>query len=390
MRRVPRVILLISTARSYERGILRGICQYTKLKGPWVVYHPLHVYLEPKRHKDLLDQMVAFEADGIIMREQCRSEDNDTILKMKIPTIVSPFTNNRRFSRLPLLRADSDEVGKTGAQYLIDHGYHAFGFCGYPTMPWSKQRGHAFCQSVSDVGCDTFVYRSGSNSTLNTSEDELSLLVDWLHGLQKPIGIMACNDDRARQLCEACKVAGYNIPDEIGIMGVDNDEMVCSLNTPLLTSIALNTEKCGYQAAQLLDEWIQTKKKPKQTISLVPTHVVSRQSTDIIHIEDPAVAQAIRFIRDYSARPINVADVLNAVSVSLRTLQYRFHKVLGRTIHEEITRARMERVAQMLVQTDLSIKKIAIDLGYSGPKHIARVFRHEKGMTLAEFRTKYR
>jgi LacI family transcriptional regulator len=172
-------------------------------------------------------------------------------------------------------------------------------------------------------------------------------------------------------------------------MGVDNDEIGCSLNTPALTSIALNTETCGYRAAQLLDEWIRTKKKPAQGISVLPTRVVERQSTDVLHIEDPAAAQAIRFIRDCSARPVQVTDVLEVVSVSLRTLQQRFQQVLGRTINDEINRARMERVSQMLVQTNLSIKQIASDLGYPSPKHIARAFRHEKGMTLHEFRKKY-
>jgi len=389
MKRIPRVILLIPTSRSYERGILRGIAQYAKLKGPWVTYHPPHFYLEPKRRKDLFNQMMAFDADGIIMREWCRPEGNDTIVKMGLPMIVCPYTDNPRFAHLPLLRGDSDQVGQTGAQYLISHGYRVFGFCGYSTMPWSKRRANAFRERVSDEGCKTYVYSPAPDKTWDTSEDETSLLVDWLHGLPKPIGIMACNDDRARQLCEACKVAGYNIPDEIGIMGVDNDEMVCSLNTPALTSIALNTETCGYRAAQLLDEWIRTKEKPAQGINVLPTRVVERQSTDVLHIQDADVAQAIRFIRDHSARPIQVAAVVGAVGMSLRTLQQRFQKVLGHTIHDEINRARMERVAQMLVQTNLPIKQIASDLGYPSPKHIARAFRKEKGMTLLEFRVKF-
>ncbi len=389
MKRIPRIILLIPTSRSYERGILRGITRYAKLKGPWIMYHPPHFYLESSRHKDLFHQMAAFKADGIIMREQCLLEDNDTIMKMGLPTIVCPYTSNRRFARLPLLRADSEQVGRTGAQYLVNLGYQAFGFCGYPTMPWSKRRSNAFRQLVSESGYKTYVYRSATGQASHLLEDEISLLVEWLGGLPKPIGIMACNDDRARQLCEACKAAGYSVPDEIGIMGVDNDEMVCSLNTPALTSIALNTETCGYQAAQLLDQWILTKEKPTQGLRILPTQVITRQSTDILRSEDPVLAQAIRFIRDYSARPIQVTDVLEAMSVSLRTLQQRFHDVLGRTIHDEIKRARIERVAQMLIQTDLSVKQIARDLGYSGPKNIARAFRKEKGMTLLEYREKY-
>lgn len=381
---------MIPTRRSYERGILRGIARYAKLKGPWTIYHPRDFYSEQKRHEDLFNQMASFDADGIIMWEQFRQEDNEALLTMEVPTVVCPYSDNPRFAHLPLLLPDDDQVGQTGAQYLINRGYRVFGFCGYSTMPWSKRRSTAFSQEVSDAGYKKIhVYRPAPGRTRHTLEDDTSLLVDWLHGLPKPIGIMACNDDFARQLCEACKVAGYSIPDEIGIMGVDNDEIGCSLNTPALTSIALNTETCGYRAAQLLDEWIRTKKKPAQGIRVLPTRVVERQSTDVLHIQDAALAQAIRFIRDHSARPIQVADVIDAVGVSLRTLQQHFHDVLGRTIHDEINRARMERVAQMLVQTDLPIKQIASDLGYSSPKHIARAFRKEKGMTLCEFREKY-
>ncbi len=361
MKQLPRIILLIPTRRSYERGILRGIARYAKLQGPWAIYHPRDFYSERKRHEDLFHQMASFEADGVIMWEQFHQEDNAALLAMELPTIVCPYSDNPRLTHLPLLLPDDDQVGRIGAQYLINRGYDVFGFCGYSTMPWSQRRTDAFCCEVSETGFATHVYQPAPDKTPQSSEHETSLLMNWLHGLPKPIGIM----------------------------GVDNDEIGCSLNTPALTSIALNTETCGYRAAQLLDEWIRTKKKPEQGISVLPTRVIGRQSTDVLHIEDPAVAQAIRFIRNSSARPVQVTDVLGVVCVSLRTLQQRFQKVLGRTINDEINRARMERVSQMLIQTDLPIKQIASDLGYSSPKHIARAFRNEKGMTLAEFRKKY-
>ena len=219
---------------------------------------------------------------------------------------------------------------------------------------------------------------------------EQGLIADWLKSLPKPVGLMVCNDDRGRQITETCNAVGLNVPDEISVVGVDNDNLVCELSSPPLSSIALSVERAGYEAAELLDKLMAgKKKKTTRTITVSPTHIVTRQSTNILAIEDHEVVQAVRFIRKHPKEPIQVGDVVNVVTLSRRVLERRFRKALGRSVHDEIRRVRIEQVARMLMETNLSVSQIALDLGYPGVDHIARYFQREKGMSPLAYRKQY-
>jgi LacI family transcriptional regulator len=201
---------------------------------------------------------------------------------------------------------------------------------------------------------------------------------------------MACNDDRGQYVLEACQIAGLRVPDDVAVIGVDNDDLICDLTVPPLSSIALNHEKAGYQAAQLLDEMMAGKKVDSKTIiPLESSHIVIRQSTDVLAIEDHELAEAVRFIRGHSREAIQVSDVVESVAVSRRVLERRFREVLKRSVHDEIARARVEHACRMLVETNLSVSQIAQHLGYPSDKHIARHFRKEKGMTPRQYRKKF-
>jgi len=180
------------------------------------------------------------------------------------------------------------------------------------------------------------------------------------------------------------------VPDEVAVIGVDNDELICDLTTPPLSSIALNHEKAGYRAAQLLDKMMAGKRvDSKSIISLEASHVVTRQSTDVLAIDDQEVAKALRFIHQHSNEAIQVSDVADIVTVSRRVLECRFREVLNRSVHDEIRRARVERASRMLVATDLTVSQIVLRLGYPSDKHTTRQFRKEKGMTPLQYRKKF-
>jgi LacI family transcriptional regulator len=202
---------------------------------------------------------------------------------------------------------------------------------------------------------------------------------------------MTCTDDRSRDVIEACKIAGLHVPEELAIIGVDNDELLCELSSPPLSSIALNTQRSGYEAAELLDKMMSRRKRkpPARTIVVHPTHIVTRQSTEILAMEDRDVAAAVRFIRRRAKEMIQVSDVTEAVAVSRRTLEQRFRRELHRSVLAEIKRTRVEQVARMLVETNLSVAQIAFALGHAGVENIARYFRSEKGMSPLAYRKRY-
>ncbi len=201
---------------------------------------------------------------------------------------------------------------------------------------------------------------------------------------------MACNDDRARMLSEVRRLSDIHVPDEVAILGVDNDGQVCGSANPPLSSIALATERGGYEAAALLDTLMHGRRPQCNTLIVHPTHVVERQSTDTLAVADPAVARALRFIRDNANKDIRVADLPPVSGVSRRALQDRFKHCLGRTPMEEIHRSRVGRIARLLVETNMSVGEIAAISGFDHDAHVGRFFSRHTGVTPLEYRRKHR
>jgi LacI family transcriptional regulator len=205
-------------------------------------------------------------------------------------------------------------------------------------------------------------------------------------GLPKPVGIMTANDDRGLQLLDACRRVRAPVPDQVAVLGVDNDEYLCSLSLPSLSSIDINSEETGYQAAALLDQMMGGKRPPARLPEIEPAGVIVRRSTDVLATQDADVIRAVQFIREHACQPLRVPDVLDHVSVSRATLEPRFRDVLGRTIHQEIHRVRIERAKTLLVETDLPIKQVAQQAGFKTVQYLTRVFRAVAGQPPAAFR----
>ncbi len=381
---IRKVILLIDTARAYGRGLLRGIAKYSDLHGPWIFYWMAPFYRELGGQQVKLSRLKKLDADGIIMREQKKTEE---ILAMGLPAVVSPYS--RQFSGLPNVIPDDGAIAKMAAEHLLNLGLRYFAYCGFEDMFAIRKRGEVFCKTVAARGLKTHVYREPKSRAKRQWEIEQNIMAEWLKSLRTPTGIMACNDDRGRQVIEACKIAGLHVPEEVAVIGVDNDDLVCSLSHPPLSSIVLNFERSGYEAAELLDKLMAGKKPDNQTIVIQPTHIITRQSTDVLAIEDNEVARAVRFIRQHAKDAIPVDDVVRVAAVSRRGLERRFRRVLNRSVLDEIRRVHIELVTRMLIETNLSVTQIALALGYTSVAHIGRYFRREKGMSLLEYRKRF-
>jgi len=286
---------------------------------------------------------------------------------------------------------DDEAIGRLAVDYFLDRGFRSFAYCGLDEMYWSRRRGEMFRRQVTEAGYDVRTYEPSRRRRFRTDEMERTVLADWLGSLPKPSALLACNDDRSKQILAACKIAGLEVPDEIAILGVDDDELVCELEHPQLSSIALSVEAAGYAAAALLGELMAGRKTcaTKERIVVSPLYVVERQSTDVLATEDRDVAAGLRFIREHVSQGIQVGDVAEAAAMSRRTLQQRFRRVIGRSIHDEIKRARVDHMARMLINTNLSIGEIARSLQCTEVKNIARYFRQRTGLSPAQYRRKH-
>lgn len=384
MPKIRKVVLLITPSREYTRGLLRGVAMYSRIQGLWAFYRPLD-YREPKGKERLLPLMKTWDPDGIFMREPHKIEE---IIAMGVPTISCPYTRER-IPGITNIITDHSSVGKMAAEHLLERGFQRFAYCGFDDWWWSRKRGEVFGKTAAEAGYPTHFYPQPRAKAKRTWDKELPIIADWLLALPKPIGLMACNDDRGEWIIEACKIAGLNVPDEVAIVGVDNDPLICDLCNPPLSSIVLNVEKAGYEAAAQLDKMMAGEKVTSFEIHVQPTHVAVRQSTDILAVDDASVAAAIRFIRRCSKMVIQVSDVVGAVSLSRRVLEKRFRAILGHSIHDEIRRARVEQIIQMLAETTMSISEIAQALGFPDVAHISRYFRREKGVSPLTYRKRY-
>jgi LacI family transcriptional regulator len=380
MKKIPKIALLIETSREFGRSFLYGVARYSRTHGPWVFYK------ETGGLERSIPKIKNWGADAVMSRT---IKNTEQLHSLNIP-IIYIIHQEIKDSPYPSVVTNSETIAQMAAEHFLDRGFQNFAYCGFDTMSWSVQRGRFFGQFIKKAGFDVSYYTQPASKLLQRWENEQAHLADWLKKLPKPVAVMACNDDRGQHVIEACKMVNIKIPEEVVVLGADNDVLVCDLCEPPLSSIALNTEKAGYDSAELLDELMHGEKMTGQQIVVEPTHIVTRRSTDVLSIQDPDVAEALRFIRNNCRNQITVEDVVNALPISRRVLEKRFRKLLNRSVLEEIRKARTDAAARMLVETEMSISQIAEKLGYTETAHLSRYFHKEKGVSPIAFRKRIR
>ncbi|MBN2377571.1 MAG: DNA-binding transcriptional regulator [Sedimentisphaerales bacterium] len=390
MANLKKVILLIENSTEFGRMLLRGIARYASLHGPWTFYREIPMYFHSGNSKRSLEWLMELPADGIIAREP----QDKTLYKLGLPMVVMPYIKKRVDGYCNII-GDCMAVGRLGAEHLLDRGFQNFAFCGFHDMYWARERGEGFCQRIKQAGYEVSMFeRPRSKTSVIRSatawDKEQALMAAWLMEQPKPLGLMACNDIHSQLVIEACRLADLHVPEDVAIIGVDNDEEICRLSNPQLSSVSLNFEVTGYHTAEQLDELMSGRSESVQDIIYSPVSVITRQSTDILAIEDPEISRALRFIREHACEPIQVTDILEEVGASRRGLYQKFKRVLGRSVHDEIKRVRTDQIANLLVQTDMSISQIALKMGYKSVDHVSRYFHQAKGISPRKYRLKHR
>jgi LacI family transcriptional regulator len=327
-----------------------------------------------------------WEADGIIAQIY-NTSDIRKILDAKIPIIAEDF--KERFTNIPNITGGYFEAGKMGAEYYIEKGFRNFAFYGFKNIVWSRERSEGFEEVVNEHGFELHHFEHEEAPSRELWYYKPSSLSQWLNSLPKPVAIMACDDERGQHITEACKLANIHIPEEIAVLGVDNDELTCNLSDPPLSSIGLDTEQGGYEVAKLMDLLINDKNQEPYDVIVWPTHVITRQSTDICATSNKNIAAALKYIHMNIDNNINVEDVLKMVPLSRRALENNFIEVTGTSVYKYISTLRIQRFASRLLETDKPIVELAMDAGFSDSKNISRLFKQIKGCTPLDFRKKY-
>jgi len=375
-REVPHVALLIETSLASGRDILKGVAKYVREHRPWALYH------EPGSLEKLLPNWLhRWQGHGIIARVQ-NAAIARTLASAKIPTVdVLGVLGNSGF---PLVHVDNQAIGRMAAEHLIECGFHSFGFLGISGENWSDQRRDAFNAAIRTRGkrFDLCELPRQEHSRASTERK----LEEWVQCLPKPAGVMVCSDQRGLVLLEACRNCGIAVPDEIAVVGVDDDETLCDVSNPSLSSICAAHDLVGYEAAAVLDRFLRTGKAPASSTLIAPRGVITRQSTDVLAIDDAALASALRFIRNHGCEQIDVDEIARHARVSRSVLQRRFQSRLKRTVHEQILRTRIKKATDLLIGSDLGLADIAERAGFKHAEYLGAVLRRELNRTPAEIR----
>jgi LacI family transcriptional regulator len=373
-----KVALLIETDRPYGRGLLSGVARYTRLHGPW------SFYVAWGTMQQTMPPLTKWGCEGIIARVDGAAMGKK-VAALEVPAIVLGYNAMPGQVRLG---TRSENEGVMAAEHLLDRGFRHFAFCGLSEQ-FSLERQRGFTDRLAGEKHVVHIYQHRRGGQKRWWSGEEGHMAAWLAGLPKPLGVFASNDDLGRRVLEASRAAGIAVPDSVAVLGVDNDEILCNLCNPPLSSIELSVEKAGFEAAAMLDRMMAGQSPECWEIIVEPMGVITRQSTDVLAIDDQDVALAVRFIRENAARPINVSDLLEAIPVARRTLECRFRNVLGRSLHAEILRAHVERAKMLLAATDKPISWVAENAGFATPGYMAEAFYRATGQKPTAYRRRY-
>jgi LacI family transcriptional regulator len=383
---IPHVAVILPLTHKFHLDVFEGILDYVRLHGPWRLYR----MDGPPEEQKLLD-MKRWGCTGFIVSD-CTAAEAKLFSNFRTPiVVVEPSPEMRRPSH-PLvnktsLLVDSRAFGVCAARFFLERHYTRCAFVGEShNYYWSRERGEAFQQTLASAGATCTVYPSPT-----TSENEYwpaEHLQRWLKSLVKPVALFAAFDVRAWQVLDACMSAGISVPEEIAVLGVDDDPFICNATIPTLSSIQANGKNAGYLLAEHLNTLMLGHRQKKVNINIEPLRVVGRRSTDATAIADQKVAHVLEYIwREAGDKPLSVPDVVKQFGSSRRLAEIRFKSIVGRTIMEEIRRVKLERVCLLLAETNLSIGEITWKCGFQRENHLAGLFKTHFDMSMSAYRS---
>lgn len=381
-----RLLFITDFTEQFAYRFLRGILNYSQGTEHWVVCKMPPSYKRKLGMEGVVAWAKEWRADVVIA--QFDPEDDVTLFR-KNGIIAMAQDYVAKFDTIPNITGDYALTGTMAAEYFLAKGFKNFGFFGYNGVCWSDERCEAFRSRVQESypeGADFYMY-DGQNIDNMWYYDQ-SELTTWLKSLPKPIAIMSCDDNQGNILLQACELCCINVPFDVAIIGVDNDEILCNMSNPSMSTINVDIERGGADAAAVAERMVKDPSYKGEDVVLKPLTVIERLSSSVFATNDKEVLMALRFIHANLDSKIIVTDVLENVPMSRRLLEHRFKKMTGMTIYNYISVQRIERFAQLLITSNDSISDIAAKMDEFDTKSISRRFKELKGCTPSNFRKK--
>jgi LacI family transcriptional regulator len=383
--RMPRRLIVVSHLSSRGRGTLVGIREYCQRHGQW--QFQLEINTEgPLAAARVKRSLAQWNPDGIIAHIDDEHWDK-LIAESGIPAVN--ISNWPSAFGTPIVEVDQYAVGRMVAHYYLDKGFTNFAYCGLSDGTWPERR-DGFCEPVRGAGFECNVLENFMRGHRQEWVKARQVIGKWLAALPKPVGIMCVHDYRGRDVVEACREVGLTVPDEVSVVGVENDDLFCTMSDPPLSSVETPSRRIGYEAAALMHKMISGHRSPRKRFLLSPVEIVSRASSERVAINDPDIVQALHFIADSTSEQITVKDILKEVAMSRRSFERRFREATSRTPKQKIVDAHIAQAKGLLVNTDLAITRVAAQSGFAMPEAFARVFRRVMGTSPSAYRKRFR
>lgn len=382
-----RILLLIDYSSEFSRKLFNGLVKYSKENGSWIFYRLPSYYMELYGKKGVVQWAQDWKADAILA--QWDHEGTNLLQSLGIPVVLQNLKHRSEY--FTNLTGDYKGTGKLAAEFFTKKRFRNFAFYGYKGVVWSQERAEGYRTEVERIGGNYYAFESENLRDKQWVQSRIDLEC-WLNSLPKPIALFACDDNFALQVTEICQLNNINIPDEISLLGVDNDEFICNLSDPTISSIALDVERGGYEAGKVIHQLIEKKNNIHAPIDIIihPIRIELRQSTEKYSIKNIYIKEIVKYIENNFTKDICIDKFTEIVPLSRRNLEVKFRNEMGVSIYQFILYCRIEHLAMLLATTNRTLLDLAIESGFNDSKNISRVFKKFKGYSPVEYRKKFK
>ena len=380
-----KILLLTDFSSGYGRSLLEGVVRYAREAGPWAFYRMPLYYRELHGDEGVVRWAEEWGADAIIA--QLTDVDLDILNRLDIPIIVQNY--KERYHGLSNLTGDYYGTGVMAASFFIRKGYKAFAYYGFLDTVWMRERGEGFRDTVADHGYPVYVLDDDGQMSGGQWNFDAERVSSWLRDLPKQVALFACDDYYALQITEVCKMYNIDIPGDIAVLGVDNDNLLCNISDPSLSSIELDVENGGYEVGKLLHQFIEKKITAPVDVIIKPVRIVARGSTERFAVSDKYIGQVLDYIDENYRNPLSVDDLIRIIPYSRRVLEKKFKGETGMSVYQYIQQQRIDKFASLLIATHLPLVEAAANAGFTDYKNISRIFVKMKGMTPLQYRKRF-
>ena len=382
---MAKILLLTDFSSGYSRNLLKGIVRYSKEVGNWSFQRMPLYYRMLYGENGVVEWAKKWQADAIIA--QLTDVNIELLNDLNIPIIVQNYRDRNK--AVSNLTGDYFNTGVMAAKFFLNRGYRNFAFYGFKGAIWSRERADGYSHEIEKQGYKLAILENDNKDREEWSYNH-TVLGNWLQSLPKPVALFACDDHFALQISETCNVYNINVPDDIAILGVDNDDLLCNISDPPLSSIVLDVENGGYNAGKLLHQLITKEITEPFNIVVNPLIIERRKSTEKYAVSDKNIRTILNFIEINYANHLSVEELVKQVPLSRRVLEKKFKEETGESLYQYIQNYRIDQFTRLLITTDYSLFEAALQSGFENYKNVSRIFRKYKSLSPAEYRKRYK